>query len=203
MQIRIRTLSIRLLVALVTFTTGVAVAMLWVVPRLQKLKTPSALVSETLKPAEISLPDNWTRLEVKDKVVLSLPQDMKPVGLIGDSFLYRRAYSNRDIHLTVAYDDLDQRSEGNLRERRVYSCDTPRYFLGRPGYHESIIDIGGRKAKLGIDRNQAPDSSTAQVCFPSADDRLIELLVAANCKDDRALETAQQIFRSIRFKDNR
>ncbi len=204
MQIKIKKHSTGLLVALFTFTTGVAVTMLWVVPHFRTGKTQSALrVSDALKHDEISLPDGWKNLEIKNKVFLRLPQDMEPTELPGDSFRYREAYSNRHIHITIVGDVLVPESDDKLRKRRVYSCDTPDYLLVRPTYHESVIEIDGRKAKLGIDRNQVPEGIIARLCFPTADDNAFELLVAANCKDDRALETAQQIFASIRFKDNR
>jgi hypothetical protein len=135
---------------------------------------------------------------------MTVPNDMKPDdldGLIGDSFRHREAYSNSDIHIFIVSEVLLPQWEDELRRRRIHSCDTPDYLLKRSTYQESVIEIDGRKAKLGIERNSPPKSSSARPCVPSMDDKAFELLIAANCKDDRALETVYQIFDSLRFSD--
>src|SRR5258708_590645 len=204
MKLNTKNISIRLLVGLLTFTTGITVTLLLVVPRFRTVRTPRPLkASEPLKDEEGPLPEGRKKLEIKNQVSLRLPQDMKPAEPIGDSVFYREAYSNGDIHITIVYDLLVPELEKKIHRWRAYSCDTPHFFVGRPTYHESVIDIDGRKAKLGIDHDLPPESITALVCFPSADDRAAELRLAAICNDERALETIEQIFRSIRFKDNR
>ena len=191
MRLISRKLSTRLFVSLVTFTAGVAVTLLWVVPRFQSVHSPSALKGyDTLKDEEVSVPDGWKKLEIKNKVAMRLPQDMKPTKLIGDSFNYREAYNNQDTHLTIVYGEPTP-------------CDTPRFLLERPSYSESVIDIDGRKAKLSIDGFYRPKFIIARLCFLDTDDHAMQLGAVAYCKDDRALETAQKIFTSIKFKANK
>lgn len=146
---------------------------------------------------------SWKTLEIQNKVVLRVPPDMKPLQLPGDAIHHREGYRNRAIQITILGDLLIPEMANKLREQRFYSCDTPDYFLRRPNYHESILEIDKKKAKLGIDLGRPPGDITARLCFPSADDESFELLIVATCQDVRALETVKQIFNSISFKDNR
>lgn len=187
-MIKSRKIATRLSVALATFTAGVAVTVLWVAPHFRSASTPSPVeVSRSLKNEDTPLPDGWKELEVKDRVVLWLPQDMKPAKLIGDSLNYREAYNNRDIYLAVVYGEPTP-------------CDTPSFLLERPTYSESVVDINGRKAKLGIDDFYRPKFISARLCFLGADDRAMQLGAVAYCKDDSALKAVRQIFTSIKFK---
>ena len=196
MQI-IKKLSIRFLVALLTFTLGVSATLLWVVSHFQSVSTQSAEnISDTLKTENIPLPDGWKKLEIKNKVSMHVPEAMKPSRLIGDSFAYREAYNNQEIYITIVYGVIMPRR--NERDRPFDACDTPASLLEEPTYHESVIDIDGRKANLSIDRHVQPKYNIAHVCF-HPDDEGVQLIVVANCRDERALETAQQIFTSIRF----
>ena len=207
MQIKIKEHSTHLLVALVTFAVGVAVTLLWVVPYFRTASTPGALkVADTPKDEGTPLPGGWKQLKVKNKVTIRLPQDMETSELIGDSFAYREAYSNQDLNITIVYGEMfppdifPQR-----RSRRGTSfdpCETVHLLLERPNYHESVIDIDGRKAKLGIDRSYQDRYIIAHLCFLKSEENATPLSIIAYCRDDRALETAQQIFTSIKFKDN-
>lgn len=186
-----RKIAIRLFVALATFTAGVAVTVLWVAPHFRSASTPSPReVSHTLINEDLPLPDGWKKQEVKDRVVLWLPQDMKPAKLIGDSLNYREAYNNQDIYFAVVYGE-------------PAPCDTPNFLLERPTYSESVVDIDGRKAKLGIDGFNRPKFISANLCFLDADNYAMQLGAVAYCKDDSALKTARQIFTSIKFKANK
>jgi len=202
MQIKIRKLSTRLLVAIVTFTIGVVVTMLWVVQRLPIHKNPAEPVMlNSPHRSEAALPHGWEKLDFNNKVLLWLPPDMKPAEVLGDRLRFTQAYGNSEIHITimdgaVLLPDL----EDKLRKARFYSCDPPEIVIKHPTYNESLIQIDGRQAKLGIARGEDLGGITAQLCFPGADDSAFELMLAANCEDDRALATARQIFSSIRFK---
>jgi hypothetical protein len=174
-------------------------------PRLTKVSEnlqdeETSLSDELKKDKEISLPEGWKMIEIKDKVTLGLPPDMKPAKLIGDSHAYGEAYSNREIYLTIGY--------GEFRPRRyehdppLDACDTRAIYLNDPAHRESDVEINGRKAKLAITHRFNPENMVASVCFPP-DDKGIQLIVAAFGKDNRALQIAQQIFTSVKFKDNR
>jgi hypothetical protein len=220
---QIKGFYIRLLIALLTFTLGVIAVVLWVVPRFRTVTTDRAsVVSETLRDEQISLPEGWRRLEIsagaplmhpdvqqpersgrpksRGGITIGLPPDMEPAELEGDSFVYREAYRNRDISIVVGYGEIvTRRNEG---DRPLNPCDTPRSFLGRPTYQESILEVDGGRAKFWTDRSNQPEFTTAGICFPP-DDKDVVLIVGAEYKDDRALEIVKQIFNSIRFKDNR
>lgn len=191
MKLKIKRLTPKLFVALLTFIIGVGVALLWVALHFRSLRTPSVLeVPNSTKIEEVSSPEGWRTLVVEGKVTLQVPPDMRPSELIGDSLSHREAYSNRDINITIIYGEPDP-------------CDTPRHLLERPTYHESIVDIGGRNALIGIDRYYQPKAIITSVCLLNTDDSVMQLRALVFCKDDRALETAQTIFKSIRFKDFR
>jgi hypothetical protein len=191
MQIKIKRLSIAILVGIATFAAGVGLAVRWIVPRFNAVDTPVALnPTELAKPEEIAIPNGWRKLELKNRVSILLPEDMKPIEPPGDSRSYREAYSNRDLNIIMVYGEPTP-------------CDTPRYLLeGRP-YRESVIDIDGRKAKIDTDYYYQPKFIVSGLCFVDADSSGMQLRVETECTDNHALETAQQIFTSIRFKDNR
>jgi hypothetical protein len=201
---RIRRLSIGLLIAVATFAVGVSVTMLWVVPRLStnvpRLSTEKspADVNSSAR-SEITIPDGWQKLDF-DRVVLMLPPDMKPAKILGDHARHITAYSNSEIHVTVIGDVPLPEWKEQLKQRKANSCDGPEILTKHPTYNESLIEIDGRPANLGIARGAEFEGIVARVCFPGADADLYDLLVAANCKDDRALQTARQIFSSIKFK---
>ena len=183
------TLSTRLAVALVTFTAGVAVTLIWVSNHFRSVNPPRVLeASDTRRDEEKFSLEGWKEVEVKSKLTLELPQDMLATELIGDSDSYREAYSNKDINITIVYGEHP-------------SCETARHLRERPTYHESNVDIDGRKAKLGIDRYNQPEPISARLCFldPDAGGRKLSML--AFCKDDRALKTVERIFASIKFRD--
>ena len=125
---------------------------------------------------------------------------MQSGELIGDSFAHREAYRNRDVNVTIAYGAT--RPVGpNQDGQRTTSCVTPQYLLEESTYHESVVEIDGKKAKLGINRHNQPEFILASLCFLNLADDSQPLVLLAQCKDDGALEVAQQIFKSIRFID--
>lgn len=201
MRIKIKKISVRLLVALLTFTTGVAITMLWVVSHMRTVSPPApAKVAETLKEEHVSSPDGWKDLNIKDKVTLRVPQDMKPAELLGDSYAHREAYVNKDLHLTIVYGEvLPPRHE---HDPIFDACELSASLQNDSAYHESIIDIHGHKAKLGIDLRLQPKYTAAHVCFPH-DAEGNQLIVLAGGSDQRAMQLADQIFASIRFKENK
>jgi hypothetical protein len=145
----------------------------------------------TVTNEETPLPAGWKKLVVKNRVTLSVPPDMKPAELIGDSPKYREAYNNQELYLTIVYGEFAP-------------CDTPRFLLERTTtYHESVIEVDGKQARLGVDSFYQPEFTNARLCFLNADDSGMQLNVAAVCKNDQALQTAQQIFTSIRFIANK
>lgn len=98
------TLSTRLAVALVTFTAGVAVTLIWVSNHFRSVNPPRVLeASDTRRDEEKFSLEGWKEVEVKSKLTLELPQDMLATELIGDSDSYREAYSNKDINITIVY----------------------------------------------------------------------------------------------------
>lgn len=196
----IRQLTIRVWVAITTFVIGVVLTMMWVVPRLTT-EQPPAVVALPNPPQqqEIVVPAGWRQLEFNNKVFIMLPPDMQSAELFGDSWWYREAYSNSQIHLEIIGDVMVPEVEASLRERRVSTCDTPEILRNDPTYSESVIEIDGRQAKLGI-THTIDRGIGATLCFPNADDGVFDVLFAAHCQDEQALATARQIFSSIRFK---
>ena len=201
MPIRIRKISIRLLAAIVTFCLGIVATMLWVVPRLPVRKAPlESSVSTLAKQDEIAVPDNWQTLEFNERIVLRLPPEMKRAEIMGDPARYARAYSNRDLYLTLVGEVTIPELESKLREKKFYSCDRPEVVHKHPTYRESLVVIDGRQARLGIARGKDLGGISVSLCFPGPDDSAYELWLGALCNDESALTTVQQIFSSIRFK---
>lgn len=198
MRIRIRQHSTRLLAGVITFFIGVVVTLLWVIPRVPIKQSQEVLMTPTR--IEVVLPDGWEKLDFDNQVVVMLPPDMKPAKLLGDNARYTEAYSNREIHVTMIGDRSDPDFKDKLRNAKLYSCDWPEFLTKHPTYTESLVEIDGRQARLGIARGKEFGGISARICFPGADGDAFDLLIAALCRDDRALVTARQIFSSVRFK---
>lgn len=174
------------------------VTLLWFAPHRAAVST-----SKALSPSGIStnqeLLDGWRKLEIKDKIAMMLPPDMKSITPIDDSYSYREAYSNRQIDLTIVYGEAIVALRDNQSHFLLPSCETPR-LPDKSSYEESFIEIDGRKAKLSIDRSHETEFIGTDVCFAKTADNEVPLRVTAYCKDEGALKTAHRIFSSIRFK---
>lgn len=140
--------------------------------------------------------ENWRNIQIKDKVVMSLPQNMKPVEMLGDAPWYREAYGNKDIGITVSY-GYTSIPDAKLPES-LTSCDTTALEHNDPTFTTSAITIDGRTAKLT--QNRDGGFIFTSICFAKSRDNLIPLWVAARCRNQRAVDLALEIFRSIKFR---
>jgi hypothetical protein len=155
----------------------------------------SAHVPVTLERKDDPAPEGWIEVIIKNKVALKIPPDMKKSGLVGDSEAYREAYKNSKIGLAIVYGSGFPRS----KPEHLDKCENPD-LIDNPAYQESDLEIDGRKAKLGIDRQYQAKFLNTIICFPKTETREA-LRVVAFCDDEPALQTAMQIFKSIKFKD--
>lgn len=203
MQSTVTKPSIRLLVLPVISAIGITVMLLWTARPFETVSTAGTLkASHALRNQQVAVPADWKQLDIKNRITIRLPPDMKPSELIGDSFAYREAYKNRDIGITIAYGAV-RPSRPNQKGDLFEPCETRPPRLEESTYHESVIEIDGRRAKLRIDRHHQPEFILADVCFLNPPDRSEQVIVMAFCKNDNALQTAQQVFNSIRFKDGK
>ena len=196
----IKNLTSKVWIGAITFAIGVAVTMVWVVPRVMTEKTPEeAPASNVPQQREIVSREGWRRLEFNNKVFIMLPSDMRSEKLIGDSLRYRESYSNKQLGLILIGDAVVPVPDTVLLKKRIFSCDRPEIVRKDPTYSESLIQVDGRHAKLAI-THAAEGGISAHVCFPNADDSVAELVLIADCKNDQAFAIAREIFNSIRFK---
>jgi len=138
----------------------------------------------------------WKEIQIKDKVVIRIPQTMKMVEPLGDALWYREAYSNKNIGLAISYGDVlipDAKLPDSLT-----LCDTAALQRDEPTLTVSAATIDGRQAKLQLRRGRG--FVFAAVCFAKAPDNPIPLFVGAYCKNEQAVDIAQEIFKSIKFK---
>lgn len=186
--------------AVITFAIGVALTILWVVPSVRIEKIPAEVAASNLPTQQQTvLPDGWRRLEFDNKVFIMLPPDLQSKEPFGDSRRYREVYANKQLHLEIFGHVMILVPNDELRKRRAFPCERPETVQKDPAYSESVIEIDGRRAKLGI-THTSDRGIGATLCFPNADDSVFDLLFAAHCEDEQALATARQIFSSIRFK---
>jgi hypothetical protein len=191
--------SIGRFVALIC-ATGVTAMLLWAVVGCGYRSAPQTLpVSPAVKSEQLAVPADWRMLDVKNKVTIRMPPDMQPSELIGDSFAHREAYGNREVEITISYGETVPQPL-NQRKDSFDRCETPQHLLKESTYHQSVIEIDGQKAQLGINRYYQPEFILAYLCFLNPSERSEQLILSARCNDDHALETAQKIFASIRFK---
>ena len=146
---------------------------------------------------EPSVPEGWKRLDIKDKVSLTIPDNMKQIEPVGDADWYREAHANRDIHLTVVYGYIIAPNPN--RPDPLATCETSRGLREKPSYTEAVVEIDRKKATVSS-YEFGEHQVSVMVCFPKTVDTPIPLHIVAYCRDNRGFETAQQIFRSIRFK---
>jgi len=176
--------------ALITLPTGVFVV--------NAFRSNSSIVMNAGK-QKPTVPSDWIMIEIQKEVSLFIPSDMKRGRLIGDSPAYRESYINPDLQITISYGSLVP-TVVNQSDGRFEQCQTPASLAKEPTYSETLVDIDGTKAKVGINRYHQPNYIIANVCFGKVDGRKL-LRIAADCKGERGLAVAQQIFSSIKFKD--
>lgn len=196
---RLSKFSIRFLAGLLAFAISVLITLVVIFLLGRSVSTRQASqVTDRHPNQEVTYPEGWKELNIKGRVTMGLPQDMKPAELLGDSFAYREAYGNRELYLIVVYGEISPNRD--KRGLPFDACETPSSLLNQPTYQESVIDIDGRKGRLGIDRHLQSEYVIANLCL-HPDEKGVQLILSVNCKDDRALQTARQIFTSIRFKE--
>lgn len=142
----------------------------------------------------------WKRLDVRGRVTLKIPADMESIEPFGDDIRHREAFRNKDFSITIVSDLLLPRLIDDSQKQLLFSCETPRSVKENLLYRESLIEIDGRKAKLGITKASSERALSAVLCFAASDESSFPLHLVAICKNDRALETAMEVFRSVIFK---
>jgi len=147
---------------------------------------------------EASLHAGWRKLDIKGRVTMRVPKDMKSAELLGDAFAHREAYRNKKIYMTIVYGEISPNRD--KRGLPFDACDTSHLTEDQTTYEESVMDVAGRKAKLGIDSHLRSEYVIASLCMPP-NEKGVQLIVVAYCKDDHAVDTARQIFTSVRFKE--
>lgn len=189
---------IRVLVGLATFSISVALTLLWMVPKATQVTNPQADITSKIEAPQLR--DGWKLLKLRDGVSLAVPQDIEAIEPFGDAIRYREAYRNKEFSLTIAQDLLTPKLGNGLDTQLLFSCEADHPAPNNPDYEESTIEIDKRNAQMRIDRSSRRGPIFATLCFPRENLRA-PLLVAATCKDEKALETAQLVFRSITFKN--
>lgn len=199
MCINFKRLTIRLGVALLTFSSSVALTILWILPSYRSVITPTPPPSSELqKQQETPVPDSWKQLRIQERVTMRIPQDMKSFEPLGDYLWRFEAYSNKDLALMIFYEPLVPNALSESQRRELYSCELDQSVREHSSDRESTTEIDAKKAIIRITK---PDSerSITSICFPVAENVKVPLRIVAFCSDDRGLETARQIFRSVRF----
>ena len=187
---------VRVLVALTTFSASVALTLLWIVPKVTQVTTaPSNVTSKT---NSAQLHNGWILVKLRDGVTLKVPDDMQPIEPFGDDVRYREAYRNNEFSLTIAQDLLTPKAAPELDTKQLFSCQMDHPASNNTGYEELPVEIDKRHARLRINRSSPSGPIFAELCVPRENLRA-PLRIAAICKDEKALETAQLVFRSVTF----
>ena len=131
-------------------------------------------------------PNGWKKIDVGDKASLYLPHDMEPTRGLEESAVYRAIFSDASIRVTISYGEQ--------------LCSLTDSHRGLPSYSESPLEVNGKNAQFGIDRYYEPKLTILYLCFPSLDNGPSQLRLAVVCKGPEAVETARQIFKSVKFK---
>jgi hypothetical protein len=130
-------------------------------------------------------PLGWQRIDITDKATLYLPADMKAAQSLDESAGYTRIFSNASIRVTISYGQS--------------ACGLSDSHENLPSYKRSTLQVSGKTAELAIDSFLEPKLTIAYLCFPRLDSS-DQLRLAAMCKGKAAMETAKQIFTSVRVK---
>jgi hypothetical protein len=190
-RLGVRTRTARLVAAILVFVVSVTAIFFWVTSRKKLQSAHSASeASSRFQIEKLPPPRGWKKIDVAGKLTVSVPPDMEPSEVLGDSCGYRKAFKNADIRVSIGYDEPNE-------------CSTPAYLLERPTYSESTIAIDGRNAKLGVDSFYQPESTTAYLCILGTNGSSERLKVSAICLNKDALATALRIVSFIRFNDRK
>jgi hypothetical protein len=199
-------LTIRVIVAFITFGVGVASASLYVVSHYRPAKEVSFTLKETPSMPPVSAPqqpvhpEGWQRVNVGSKFFFYLPPDMRQVELPGniDYFGPHQTFGGKDLEVHCGY--VEKRSNDEHWRGKV-SCETlSGGITSEPDYRREEIEIGGRRATQVVWRSDDSKFSFATLCFSDiGDGTLLKFGVAS--RKASALDLARQIFGSIEFPD--
>ena len=176
-----KTFTLRLLIALLTFLCGVAVASVLKIYFNPKI-TPSTRVVPAIE-STISNDSQWQTV-IRDRFSFDLPGDMEPLlGHKEESGA--RSYSNgHGLQIIYWYGS-----------RCIYPIPP-----SVRSANEQIIVIDRVRAKSGVDTFVGSDLRIAYVCFFPSPANSSRLSMMAYTHDQEAVETAQKIFNSVRFR---
>ena len=186
-------ITLRFLVALSTFTAGVAAASAGrAFP--DRRQTPTAAQAParvTPAPGPDAAGGAGSYVILGGDVSFALPGDMSAPFLDREKLGPAEASGGwsfvnaRGLKLTYRYDGG--------------SCIYP-VRPSEPPAGEEVVVIDGVRATSGVDRLGGSDRAVAYVCFPPARGGGPRLSMMAYARDPEGVEVARQIFQSVRFR---
>ena len=179
MRISMRKLTIRFIVALLTFSAGVGVFLLC-----GYLQAAEEVTAPRLRPA---IPEGWKKVEAEGKFSFYLPPDMRTDDRVCYLSDWERGDTLANESLLLAYGYGARASCGDL------------LFHPHGAAMQSLsLAVGGRAATLT--NWEGGDRSRMLLCFPDVGDGRTRLYLQAIYGDARGADTARQIFDTIELK---
>lgn len=187
-------LTVRLIVAALTFAIGIIAAGLWIFNRHQEskpIKSQMLVESKGNYPApplsQVTISSRWKKVELTH-FSFYVPPKMKALKVQGiDSAVWR--YISKDVELTI---DLG------------FYSGKPAIYEDEPEYREEQVKIDGKNAVLCFFRFNEPFDGkrpyVAAVYFSDIGMEETKLSFFASCKTHSEQKTAETIFRSIKFE---
>ena len=174
-----RNLLMRFIAALLTFSVGVGVFLLW-----GSLQAVEEIPAPRQRPV---IPDGWVKVEADGKFSFYIPPDMRPVELscyLSD-FEGSDMLVNQNLFLGYGYGE------------RVSCADLPSH-LDSAALQKFSVTVGGKTATLT--KEVEGNRSWMHLCFPSMGHGKTKLYLRAMYVDARGANIAMQVFDTIKFK---
>jgi hypothetical protein len=182
---KMRKLTFRLAIAVITFSLGIAVATFWTISHFRR-------VEKNIKLAEESAPEGWQRIDMAGKATFHIPPGLREIKFDTDAL--SRTYRNDSLELLFIYDRsvpvcYAQKDENIVPKSRLIKTKVD----GKDATLENVDQIPLDSYKDG------PVVKGIMICVPEVDSSGYQFEILAKYKNEQDYENVLRVVNSIKF----
>jgi hypothetical protein len=194
---KMKHLSFRLLIAVITFTLGIAASTLWAMNYFSLINKPVMLASSEPQPLTQmagDIPTGWRKVDMEGNASFDIPPGLKEERMDLSS-LYR-SFRNESMKIVALY---NRRGAGA-------TCTVQNDEKAVPRSELSPTTVGGRAATIDYLEKTTFDIDDATatfkgmiICVPDVGDGKHEFAVIAKYKEEQDYQNVRRVIDSIKF----
>lgn len=190
-------LTLRLLIAICTFSLGVATVVLWAqhyIDSVKELAGPVSKESNPLNPAEGDISAQWEKVDMEGEVTFYVPPGLRRINrgpnppyrdFRNDSMMFFTMYANRGVGATCSVQNREwAEKKATLSEITVDGRDATIQYIDQVPFE--------------VDQPE-PILNALTICVPNVGDGAHELAIVAMYKNDEDYKIVRRIIDSIKF----